>query len=64
MKHVQPKIITSPISGRPVAPKITERIYDGRIYVEAVWIDPASGYFISKGVVKVLDAETRAEIAI
>jgi len=62
MQHVQPKIITSPISGRPVSPRITEREYAGKIYIEAVWTDPASGYFIRKGVVKVLDSQTREEI--
>lgn len=62
MNIVRPVKITSPISGNPVVPRITEREYDGKIYVEAVWNDPSSGTFIRKGLVKVLDASTRDDI--
>ena len=62
MDIVRPIRITSPISGRPVEPKIVERHYGDKIYVEAVWNDPASGAFIRKGMVKVLDATTREDI--
>lgn len=62
MDIVRPVKITSPISGNPVVPRITEREYNGKIYVEAVWNDPASGTFLRKGIVKVLDSSTRADI--
>jgi hypothetical protein len=62
MTIVRPVKITSPISGNPVSPLINERVYGDKIYVEAVWNDPASGTFIRKGLVKVLDAKTREDI--
>lgn len=62
MDIVRPVKITSPISGNPVVPRIIEREYNGKIYVEAVWNDPASGTFLRKGIVKVLDSSTRADI--
>jgi hypothetical protein len=62
MDIVRPIRITSPISGQPVEPKIQERQYGDKIYVEAYWNDPASGAFIRKGMVKVLDAKTREDI--
>jgi hypothetical protein len=43
-------------------PRINERRIGNQIFVEAVWIDPASGTFIRKGVVKVLDASTREDV--
>jgi hypothetical protein len=62
MDIVRPVQITSPISGQPVIPRITERRMGDKIVVEAMWIDPASGTFIRKGVVKILDAQTREDI--
>lgn len=58
MEFVRPVQITSPISGQPVQPKIVERIYQGKIYKECHWIDPASGTFIRKGLVSVEDIST------
>jgi hypothetical protein len=58
MEFVRPVQITSPISGQPVQPKIVERIYQGKIYKECHWIDPASGTFIRKGLVSVEDIDT------
>ena len=54
--------IVSPISGQPVVPRISERRYGNHIYHEAVWNDPASGTFIRKGVVKVVDATTGEDV--
>jgi hypothetical protein len=62
MNLVQPKIITSQISGNPVQPRITETVVGDKIHVEAVWIDPSSGTFLKKGIVKVLDAKTREDV--
>lgn len=62
MDIVRPIQITSPISGQPVNPRLSERRDGNHIFVEAVWIDPASGTFIRKGVVKVLDATTREDV--
>lgn len=54
--------IVSPISGQPVQPRLTERRYGNHIYHEAVWIDPASGTFIRKGIVKIVDADTGDDV--
>lgn len=62
MEIVRPVKIASPISGQPVEPKVQERRYGDKIYVEAHWFDPASGAFIRKGTVKVLDATTREDV--
>ena len=62
MDIVRPIRIPSPISGEMSQPKISERQYGDKIYVEAVWIDPKSGVFIRKGTVKILDAATRQDI--
>jgi len=62
MEIVRPIQITSPISGEPIQPKIVERLYGDKIYVEAHWIDSKSGAFIRKGMVKVLDAVTKEDI--
>lgn len=62
MDIIRPVNITSPISGQPVIPRITERQYGDKIYVEATYIDPASGTFLRKGTVRVLDASTRKDI--
>lgn len=62
MEIVRPVIIASPISGQPVSPRISERRYGNNIYREAVWTDPASGAFIRKGIVQVIDAETGRDI--
>lgn len=62
MDIVRPIRIASPISGQPVEPSIRERQYGDKIYVEAHWIDPKSGVFIRKGVIKILDATTKQDI--
>lgn len=62
MDIVRPIKIASPISGQPTEPKIVERGYGDKIYVEAHWYDPASGALIRKGMVKILDAKTREDI--
>lgn len=54
--------ITSPISGQPVFPRLSERRDSKHIYVEAVWIDPASGTFIRKGVVRIMDIATGEDV--
>jgi hypothetical protein len=55
MDLIQPRIITSPISGQPVKPKLMTFIRGNQEIVEAHYIDPASGTFIRKGVVSVKD---------
>lgn len=62
MDIVRPIRITSPISGQPSEPKVQERQYGDKIYVEAFWYDPASGGLIRKGMVRILDAKTREDI--
>lgn len=62
MDIVRATKIVSPISGQPVTPRITERRYGNHIYREAVWTDPASGTFIRKGIVQILDAESREDV--
>lgn len=53
MNRVDPRIITSPISGQPSVPKIIERRIGTNIVKEAYWYDPSSGAFIRKGVIEV-----------
>lgn len=53
MNKVEPRIITSPISGQPSVPKIIERKMGNNIVKEAHWFDPASGVFIRKGIVSI-----------
>ncbi len=55
MDLIQPKIITSPISGQPVKPVLKTYIRQGKEIVEAEYHDPSSGSFIRKGVVSVRD---------
>ena len=55
MDTIQPKIIQSPISGQPVRPTLRTYISNGKEITEAIYTDPASGTFISKGVVSVRD---------
>jgi hypothetical protein len=55
MDIIQPKIIQSPISGQPVRPTLRTYIQNGQEVTEAIYTDPASGTFISKGVVSVKD---------
>lgn len=62
MNIVRAVKISSPISGEPVVPRISTRRYGQHIYTEAVWIDPASGAFIRKGVVKVEDAKSGEDV--
>jgi hypothetical protein len=62
MDIVRPIRIASPISGQPSEPKISERQQGDKIYVEATWYDMASGAFIRRGIVKILDANTREDI--
>ena len=51
--YVQPKIIPSPVTGRPIRPQIRTRESNNKIYTEAYWYCPDSGMFVQKGVVKV-----------
>ena len=60
--RVNPIKIISPISGTTCMPKITEKKIGDKIYVEATWYDHASGEFLRKGLVKVLNAANRKEI--
>jgi hypothetical protein len=53
MNKVEPRIITSPISGQPSIPRIIETKVGNNIVKEAHWFDPASGTFIRKGVISV-----------
>jgi hypothetical protein len=53
MNRVEPKIITSPISGQPSVPRIVETRVGNNMVKEAYWYDPASGAFIRKGVVDI-----------
>lgn len=62
MNLVRPTQIASPISGQPSMPKLVEVRSGDKIYVEAHWYDPASGAFIRKGLVKILDSETRQDV--
>lgn len=62
MDIVRPTKIASPISGQPSTPKIVENRVGDKIYVEAHWYDPASGAFIRKGLVKILDGATREDV--
>lgn len=55
MDFIQPRIITSPISGQPVKPRLKTYVREGKEIVEAEYIDPASGTFIRKGIVSVRD---------
>ena len=55
MDTILPKIIQSPISGQPVRPTLKTYIQNGKEVTEAIYTDPASGTFISKGVVSVRD---------
>lgn len=55
MDFITPRIITSPISGQPVRPRLHTYIRGNKEIVEAHYIDPASGTFIRKGVVSVKD---------
>lgn len=57
MDRVEPRIITSPISGQPSVPKIIETKIGKNIVKEAHWYDPASGTFIRKGVVSITPCE-------
>jgi hypothetical protein len=53
MNKVEPRIIISPISGQPSAPKIVETRVGNNLVKEAYWYDPASGTFIRKGVIEI-----------
>lgn len=57
--YVQPKKIVSPISGNVVIPKIISREIDGKIVTEAHYYDPNSGTFLHKGIISVVDKETK-----
>jgi hypothetical protein len=57
MDIIQPKIITSPISGQPSRPVLKKYIREGKEVIEAEYYDPASGEFIRKGVVSVKDIQ-------
>ena len=53
MNRVEPRIITSPISGQPSVPKIVETRVGKNIVKEAYWYDPSCGAFIRKGVIDI-----------
>lgn len=53
MNRVEPRIITSPISGQPSVPRIVETKVGNTMVKEAYWYDPSSGAFIRKGVVDI-----------
>lgn len=53
MNKVEPRIITSPISGQPSVPRIIETKVGNNLVKEAHWFDPASGTFIRKGTISV-----------
>ena len=53
MTRVEPRIITSPISGQPSVPRIIETKVGNNLVKEAHWFDPASGTFIRKGIVEI-----------
>ena len=53
MDYVTPKKILSPFSGEWSTPKFKELVYTDKVVTEAWWYCPASGKFITKGVVKV-----------
>lgn len=53
MNRVEPRIITSPISGQPSVPRIIETRVGKNMVKEAHWFDPASGAFIRKGVIEI-----------
>ena len=55
MDLVQPKIITSPISGQPCKPQLKTYIRGNQEFTEAHWIDPSSGTFLQKGLVSIKD---------
>lgn len=55
MEYVKPVIITSPINGEPVRPKIKTTERDGKLYTEAYWYCPSTGQFIRKGLVSIED---------
>lgn len=54
MDYVTPKKIVSPYSGEWCTPKIKEVEYNDRVVVEAHWYCPASGKFVTRGVVEVI----------
>lgn len=54
MNRVEPKIITSPISGQPSVPRVIETKVGNTMVKEAYWYDPSSGAFIRKGVVDII----------
>jgi hypothetical protein len=58
MDLIDPRPITSPISGQPVRPVLKTFIRGNKEIVEAHYIDPASGAFIRKGLVSVKDIES------
>jgi len=57
MDFIDPKPITSPISGHLVRPVLKTYIRGDKVIVEAEYIDPASGTFIRKGVVSAEDVK-------
>lgn len=52
MDYVTAKKIVSPYSGEWVSPKLIVKEYNDRIDTEAHWYCPASGKFITRGLVK------------
>lgn len=60
--RVSPIKIVSPISGTISIPKITEKVVGDQTIVEATWYDNASGEFIRRGLVKIIDNKTGKEV--
>lgn len=58
MDYVTPKKIVSPYSGEWSSPQIKEIDQGDQIVVEAHWYCPASGKFITRGIVEVRSKET------
>ena len=52
MDRVEPKKILSPWTGELCSPKLREFDHGDKIVVEAWWYCPATGEFITKGVVE------------
>lgn len=59
MDIVEPRIITSPISGQPSVPRIVETKIGTNLVKEAYWYDPSSGAFIRKGIVSIVSTKEK-----
>jgi hypothetical protein len=54
---VEPKVIHSPFSGYPIRPRIQERVQNGYLVKEAIYIEPSTGEFFRKGVISMTPIE-------